>query len=166
MNDSAQPTPAPAGNFVWHGPDGFTIDTDRERLNFEAIYEFVSQSYWASGVSRERLARAIAYSIPFGAYEGERLVGFARVVTDRASFGYLADVFVVPNDRGRGISKALMTAVQRHPELQDLRRWLLGTRDAHGLYAQFGFAPLASPSIFMEIWEPSVYERLAREGRA
>jgi GNAT superfamily N-acetyltransferase len=149
----------------WQSPHGFEIDCALERLDFATIHGFLSESYWARGISRERLEKAIQNSLPFGAYDGARFVGFARMVTDCATFGYLADVFVLPTERGRGISKALIQAVRLHPELQDLRRSLLATRDAHGLYRQFGFVSLGAPEIFMEIWEPTVYERLERSGR-
>jgi len=126
------------------------ISTDPDRLDVDLIHHFLSEhSYWARGRPLEVMRRAIANSICFGAYQDGRQVGFARVVTDRATFAWLADVFVVEEERGRGVGKALLAAVMEHPELQGLRRMFLATRDAHGLYAQFGFQPLDDQSRFM-----------------
>jgi GNAT superfamily N-acetyltransferase len=108
-------------------------------------------------VPRATVERALRNCLPFGIFEGSRQVGVARVITDRATFAYLADVFIDEGSRGRGLSKWLMATIQNHPDLQGLRRFMLGTRDAHGLYAQFGFRPLAHPEIFMEIHHPDVY---------
>ena len=135
-----------------------TISTDRERMDVEVIHRYLSEeSYWAKGIPRELVERAIAHSLCFGAFDGEAQVGFARVITDYATFGYVADVFVLPSHRGRGIAKELMRAVRTHPELQSLRRWHLVTRDAHGLYAQFGFAPLDAPERHMAVAVPNAY---------
>ena len=126
------------------------VSCDRARIDVDAVHRFLSQeSYWANGVAREVVERSIEHSLPFGAFEGDALVGFARVITDRATFAYVADVFVLPSHRGRGVSKAIMAAIAAHPELQGLRRWHLVTRDAHGLYAQFGFEPLDAPERHM-----------------
>lgn len=131
------------------------VSCDRERIDVDAVHRFLAhESYWARGVAREVVERSIANSLPFGAFAkdengGERLVGFARVITDYATFAYLADVFVVPAHRGRGVARAIMAAVTAHPELQGLRRWHLVTRDAHSLYAQFGFEPLDAPERHM-----------------
>ena len=126
------------------------VSCDRNRIDVGAVHRFLSQeSYWADGVAREVVERSIDHSLPFGAYDGEALVGFARVITDRATFAYIADVFVLPSHRGRGVSKAIMAAIAAHPELQGLRRWHLVTRDAHALYAQFGFEPLDAPDRHM-----------------
>jgi GNAT superfamily N-acetyltransferase len=126
------------------------ITSDRGRMDVAAIHQFLSQdSYWAKGVPLEVVQRAIDHSLPFGAFDGEAQVGFARVITDCATFAYLADVYVLPSHRGRGIAKELMAAVLAHPELQSLRRWHLVTRDAHGLYAHFGFEPLDAPDRHM-----------------
>ena len=129
----------------------FEISTDRTRLDIDLIHGFLQNSYWAKGRRRTVVERSIRHSLCFGVYRGERQVAFARVVSDRAVFAYLMDVFVVPEFRGRGISKALMRAVVEHPDLQNLRVFLLATRDAHGLYAQFGFRPLAEPERWMAI---------------
>lgn len=127
------------------------ISTDRARLDVDLIHRFLSQdSYWAAGIPREVVERAIAHSLCFGAFDRGAQIGFARVITDYATFAYVADVFVLPSHRGRGISKAIMAAIRAHPELQRLRRWLLVTRDAHGLYEQFGFRSLAAPERHME----------------
>lgn len=137
---------------------GFTVSTDPSRLNVERIYHYLSRdSYWAADLPLEVLKRSIANSICFGVYEGDAQVGFARVITDRATFAYLGDVFVLPSHRGRGLSKFLMECVVSHPDLQGLRRFLLVTRDAHGVYAPFGFTPVADATGFMHIHRPDVY---------
>jgi GNAT superfamily N-acetyltransferase len=128
-----------------------TVSTDAARLDLEIIHGFLSRSYWAAGIPREVVERAVRHSLCFGAYQGERQIGFARVVTDRATFAYVSDVFVLPDGRGRGVGKQLMAAIMAHPELQGLRRFTLATRDAHGLYRQFGFGPPRHPERQMEI---------------
>jgi len=143
-------------------PRHYEISTDRSRLDVALIHDFLRSSYWAQGIPRAVVERSIQHSLCFGAFLGGRQVGFARVVSDFASFAYVADVFVVPEHRGRGISKLLMRAIIEHPDLQRLRRILLATRDAHGLYAQFGFEPLTHPEHFMTLHEPDVY----RDGNA
>ena len=136
------------------------VDTDRSRLDVALVHDFLCRSsYWAHGISLEVVRRSIDHSLCFGVYDQGVQVGFARLVTDRATFAYLADVFVVESHRGRGVGKLLMDAIVGHPEVQGLRRWLLGTRDAHGLYSQYGFRPLAAPERFMERHDPHVYER-------
>jgi GNAT superfamily N-acetyltransferase len=130
-------------------PADLDISTDPARLDLDLIYGFLSQSYWGQGRSRAVVERSIANSICFGAYTGGRQVAFGRVVTDRAIFGYLADVFVLPGFRGRGIAKALVRAVLEHPDLAGLKMIFLRTRDAHGLYAQFGFTAVARPEEMM-----------------
>ena len=133
----------------WHR-DGFTISTDHARLDLDAIYAFLSTSYWARGIPRDVMERSIAHALPFGIFEGERQVGFARVVSDHATVGYLGDVFVLEPWRGRGLSQWLMECVLAHPDLQGFRRWILLTSDAHGLYEKFGFTPIAAPDRWME----------------
>jgi GNAT superfamily N-acetyltransferase len=135
------------------------VTTDPARVDRDLAYEFLSQSYWSKGIPRHVFERAIANSLCFSLYEGDDQIGFARVVTDRATFAYLADVFVLPAHRGRGLAKLLMEAVVAHSDLQGLRRWVLATRDAHGLYARYGFTPLQAPERFMELWDPNVYQR-------
>ncbi len=125
------------------------ISTDRSQLDLDLIHELLSTSYWARGRPREVVERSIRNSICFGAYWRGRQVAFARVVTDRAVFAYLADVFVVPDQRGRGVAKALMRAVVDHRELQGLQIFLLRTRDAHRLYEPFGFGALQAPKEMM-----------------
>jgi GNAT superfamily N-acetyltransferase len=139
------------------GERAFTIDTDKARLQLETIHRFLSESYWAKGLPLDVLRRAIEGSLCFGVYDGDDQVGFARVISDYATFAYLADVFVLESHRGRGLAGRLMHAVVSHPQLQGLRRWVLATRDAHGLYVKFGFAPIAAPDRFMERHDPLVY---------
>lgn len=130
------------------------ISTDPARIDIGLVYGFLQTSYWAKGRRRSVVERSIRNSLCFGAYQAGQQVAFARVVSDRAVFAYLLDVFVVPEFRGRGISKALMRAVLEHPDLQDLRVFLLATSDAHGLYAKFGFRPLTEPDRWMAIYDP------------
>jgi GNAT superfamily N-acetyltransferase len=126
------------------------ITSDPSRMDVRAIHAFLSQeSYWAGGVAFDVVQRAVEHSLPFGAFDDGAQVGFARVITDRATFAYLADVYVLPTHRGRGIAQQLMSAIVAHPDLQSLRRWHLVTRDAHALYAQFGFEPLDAPERHM-----------------
>ena len=129
----------------------YDISTDPSRLQLDAIHAYLSRSYWSPGIPRDIVARAIAHSMCFGLYQGESQVGFARVVTDKASFAYLADVYVLEAHRGQGLSKRLVGAILAHPDLQGLRRFLLATADAHGLYAQFGFHALARAQNMMEL---------------
>jgi GNAT superfamily N-acetyltransferase len=129
------------------------ISTDKGRLDLDVIYDFLQTSYWAKGRARGVIERAIQNSLCFGVYVDGHQVAFARVVSDRAVFAYLMDVFVLPEFRGRGISKALMRVVLAHPELQNLRVFLLATADAHGLYTQFGFEPLTEPERWMAIYD-------------
>ena len=132
--------------------DGFTISTDPARLDLDLIDRTLStESYWAEGRSRDLTERAFAGSLPFGIYAADGAqVGWARVVTDRATFAYLADVWVLETHRGRGLSKFLVGAMLAHPDLQNLRRWTLFTKDAHGLYEQFGFTVITEPHKAME----------------
>jgi len=132
-------------------PEGLEISTDPARLDVDLIHDFLRTSYWAAGRRRSVVERSIRHSLCFGAYLGTRQVGFARVVTDHAVFAYLMDVFVVPDARGRGIAKMLMRTILDHADLQHLRMFLLGTRDAHGLYAQFGFRALPDVEMWMAI---------------
>jgi GNAT superfamily N-acetyltransferase len=137
----------------------FMISTSGERLNLDVIYEFLTNCYWAKGIPREVVARSIAHSLCFGVYDGGgSQVGFARVVSDFSTVAYLGDVFVLDSHRGRGLSKWLMECVMQHPALQNLRRWILLTRDAHGLYSRVGFTPLKAPERYMELHRPNVYD--------
>lgn len=135
----------------------YEISTEQSRLDVAMIHGFLQSSYWARNVPRSVVERSIQGSLCFGVFHGDQQVGFARVITDFATMAYLADVFVVPEHRGRGISKRLMRAILGHPKLQGLRRFFLATQDAHGLYAQFGFKPLANPEHFMTLRNPNVY---------
>ncbi|GAB4009458.1 GNAT family N-acetyltransferase [Spirosoma migulaei] len=130
----------------------YTISTDKTKLNLEVIHRYLSQeAYWCLNIPLEIVQQSIENSLCFGVYQGESQVGFARVVTDQATFGYLADVFVLPEHRGRGLSKQLIAFIMAYPQLQGLRRIMLVTRDAHGLYTQFGFTPIDSPENTMAI---------------
>lgn len=135
------------------------VTTDSAKIDRDLVYGFLSRSYWARGIPRDVFERAIANSLCFNLFDGEDQVGFARVATDRATFAYLADVFVLPTQRSRGLGKLLMETIVAHPDLQRLRRWVLVTRDAHGLYARYGFTPLAKVDGYMERWDPDVYQR-------
>ena len=138
--------------------DGFVISTDRSRLDLEAIQDFLAQdSYWARERTPEQTKTAIENSICFGVYDGSCQVGFARVVSDCATFAYLGDVYIIHKYRGRGLSKWLMETVVSHPDLQGLRRWVLATRDAHSLYEKFGFMELVHPERWMERPAPNAY---------
>jgi len=142
----------------------FFVSTDPAQLDVRLIHEFLSQrSYWAAGIPFEVVQKSIENSFCFGLYQQERQIGFARMVTDRATFAYLADVFVVESLRGQGLSKWLLECILGHSDLQGLRRMLLGTLDAHGLYRQFGFTPVATPERFMEIFCPEIYQAKSGE---
>ena len=135
----------------------FTISCDPAKLDHTVITRFLSASYWAAGIPAQTVAKSLAHSLCFGVFSQDRQIGFARVISDYATIAYLGDVFILEQYRGRGLSKWLMECIVSHPELQGLRRWLLATRDAHGLYAQFGFTALHSPQSFMERHDPDVY---------
>lgn len=137
----------------------YRLCTDRQRIDVVAVHAFLSRSYWAEGISMELVERSIANSLCFALLDGERQVGFARVVTDRATFAYLCDVYVLEEWRGRGLGKWLVEEVKAHPDLQGLRRFVLVTKDAHALYACLGFQTLANPAGFMEIAVPGIYKR-------
>lgn len=138
----------------------YTISTERARLDVEIIHDFLScHSYWAEGIPRALVERSIEHSLPFGVYHGTRQVGFARVISDYTTFAYIGDVFVIEEYRGRGLSKWLMEVIVEHRELQGLRRWILMTRDAHGLYEKVGFASSPTPERLMERYFADVYQR-------
>jgi len=140
--------------------DDYEITTDPARVDREAVHAFLAQSYWARDIPREVVDRSIDHSLPFSVWSPQAQVGFARVVSDRSTFAYVGDVFVLPEHRGRGLSVWLMQTIVAHPDLQGLRRWSLLTRDAHGLYEKVGFRPLAHPSRWMERHDPEAYARL------
>jgi len=139
--------------------DGAIVTTDPARVDLDVVHGFLTTSYWCAGIPRELVARAIANAIPFSVWVDGRQLGFARVVSDRATVAYLADVFVLPEARGRGLATWLMECVDEHPELQGLRRWILLTRDAHTLYTKTRWTALAKPDRWMERWDPDVYRR-------
>ncbi len=137
----------------------YVVSDDPALLDIAYVHAFLTESYWSPGIPREVVERGIANSLPFGLYDASGAqCGFARVITDRATYAYVADVFVGEAHRGRGLGRLLMRAMMTHPDLQGLRRWSLATRDAHGLYRQFGFSELAHPERFMEIAHPDLYK--------
>jgi GNAT superfamily N-acetyltransferase len=138
--------------------DEYLVSTDKRKLDIDVVHGFLCRSYWAEGIPREVVERSIEHSLPFGVYKGEQQIGFARVVTDYATFAYIGDVFILEEYRGLGLSKWLMHAVVEHPALQDLRRWMLLTRDAHGLYRKVGFTEPTTPERYMERVFPDVYK--------
>lgn len=128
-----------------------SVSTDKSKLDIPLIHKYISEdSYWAKGIPVEIVKRSIENSMCFGVYKGEKQVGFARIMSDKATFAYLADVFILPEHRKQGLSKKLMAEIVAHPDLQGLRKMLLATADAHGLYRQFGFNELEKPGNFME----------------
>jgi GNAT superfamily N-acetyltransferase len=131
--------------------EGFEISTDKSRLDIETIHDYLSrESYWAKNIPLELVQKSMEGSICFGIYHNNRQVGYARMITDAATFGYLADVFIIEAYRGKGLSKWLMETIINYPAFQPLRRWMLATRDAHGLYKQFGFTELDKPERIMQ----------------
>ncbi len=149
---------------------GFVITTDPAKIDVDATHEFLSQKgYWAEGVPREIVARSIENSLCFAIFDtsnpdGNKQIGFARAISDFATYAYLADVYVLEPYRGRGLSKWLMEVIMAHPKLQGLRRWNLVTRDAHGLYEQFGFTRTANPERYMELLKRDAYKKVESNG--
>jgi GNAT superfamily N-acetyltransferase len=141
--------------------DNWVISTDPARQDVDAIHAFLTRAYWCENIPREIVARAVTHSLCFGLFDGAAQVGLARVVTDYATFAYLCDVYVLESHRGRGLGKWLIECVMAHPQLQGLRRFNLATRDAHSLYAQFGFQPLRQPDVHMERHKPDIYKTTA-----
>ena len=137
----------------------FLISTDRSRLDLDIVHGFLTECYWAKGIPKEVVAPSIQHSLCFGMYHAEKQAGFARVISDYATYAYLGDVFVLEPYRGHSLGKWMMQCIMAHPCLQELRRWNLLTRDAHGLYAQFGFTPVKTPEQYMEIHDLEVYGR-------
>jgi GNAT superfamily N-acetyltransferase len=135
----------------------YEITCDKHRLDVTAIHRYLAQSYWSAGIPLAVVERAITNSLCFGVLLEEQQIGFARVITDAATFAYLADVYILPEHRGKGLSLRLMERIVQHPDLQGLRRMLLATRDAHSLYAKFGFKALGAPANIMERHDPDVY---------
>jgi N-acetylglutamate synthase-like GNAT family acetyltransferase len=141
----------------------YRISCDNKDIDTNKVYTFLSESYWAKGLPRTVFEKAINHSLCFSVLKSTNLqnevqIGFARMITDRATFAYLADVFILESERGQGLSKALMQTIMAHEDLQGLRRMMLATKDAHGLYEQFGFTKLIDIDIFMQLWNPAVYE--------
>ena len=138
--------------------DRFNISTEKEKMDIDLIHSFLTRSYWAEGISKEIVSRSIDGALCFGVFENDKQVGFARMITDRATFAYLADVFILEEYRGLGLSKWLMEVIMSHPDLQGLRRLMLATRDAHELYKKFGFTPLNNVDRWMHIHHPDIYK--------
>jgi GNAT superfamily N-acetyltransferase len=136
----------------------YTISTDKTRLDVDVIHGFLNASYWAAGRSVETIRTSIENSLAFGIYKADEQVGFARIITDYATFAWIADVFVLEVHRGRGLSKWLMDVIISHPSLQGFRRWVLATKDAHELYRRFGFTELTRPERWMERHDPKTQE--------
>ena len=138
--------------------DDCCISTDKSKLDLKAVHHFLAtQSYWCLNIPFEKVATAAANSLCFGLYCKDQQIGYARIITDYATVAYLGDVYVLPEFRGRGLSKWLLQTIMSYPELQGLRRWILATRDAHGLYQQFGWQPFANPEKWMEVHHKDVY---------
>ena len=155
-------TPQIDTGVIEHRRDEFVVSTDPAKLDFDSIHKFLTNCYWAKGIPRETVRRSIEHSLCFGIYHEDAgkgtQVGFARVISDFATVAYLGDVFVLEAYRGRGLSKWMMECITQHPSLQGLRRWILLTRDAHGLYSQFGFTAVKSPDRYMELHQADIYE--------
>jgi len=138
---------------------GFIASDDPDRIDYAALHGFLTNSYWARGISLELVEKSVRNSVSMGLYADHRMIGFARAVTDYATFAYLGDVFVLEAWRGRGLGLFVSRCVVEHPRLQGLRRWILSTHDAHGVYAKLGFGPLADPSGIMTVHDPDIYRR-------
>lgn len=138
----------------------YRITTDPSPIDLQAVHAYLAGAYWSEEIPQDIVARAIESSLCFSLLDGDRQIGFARVVTDRATFAYLCDVYVLEEYRGKGLGKWLIGEVMSHPDLQGLRRFILLTRDAHGLYSQFGFTPLGNPDSYMEIARPGIYKKV------
>ena len=136
----------------------FTLSTDKSKLDPSVIHAFLTESYWSNGCSMDNVLRRIENAVCVGVYANDKQIGFARVITDKATFAYIADVFILESHRGQGLSKQLIAFILAQPDLQNLRRWTLATRDAHGLYQQFGFVPFGHPELWMEIMNPNAYK--------
>jgi GNAT superfamily N-acetyltransferase len=143
--------------------ENYVISTDNSKIDVDTIYQYLSKdSYWAKGIPKDVVEKSIRNSLCFGVYFDDEQIGFARLVTDKATFAYLADVFILPAHRGKGLSKFLMQTIHAHPELQNLRRWWLGTKDAHSLYEQFGWTRINDEVAkrFMQKHNPDVYKNV------
>src|ERR1700722_132433 len=143
--------------------DDYTISSDKSRLDLPFIHRFLStQAYWCLNIPMDTVRRSVENSLCFGVYLGEQQVGFARIISDYATIAYLGDVFVIAEHRGKGLSKRLVAEIMSHPDLPGLRRWILLTGDAHGLYQQFGWKPISHPDLYMEIATPNIYAPVSR----
>lgn len=140
----------------WHRAE-YVVTCDRMKADLNVIADFLGESYWARGIPFALVRRSVEHSLNFILLRADEQVGFARVITDFATIGYLGDVFVLSQHRGKGLGKWLVECVMSHPELQGFRRWILATLDAHDLYKEFGFTPLSKPEVFMERFNPNVY---------
>ena len=140
--------------------DKYSITTDKTKLDIKAIHDFLSHSYWAENIPVETVQRSIEGSLCFGVFDGEKQVGFARLITDKATFAYLADVFILEPYRGRGLCKWMMEVIMTYSELHGMRRILLATRDAHDLYKQYGFSVVTDTDRWMQIHNPEIYKKL------
>ncbi len=138
---------------------GYRISSNINDMDIISIHSYLTTTYWAAGVPVETIKRAVENSLCFGVFCGEQQVGFARLITDTATFAYLADVYILDSHRGKGLSKWMMQEILNHPQLQGLRRIVLATKDAHSLYEKFGFKELSNPQKFMELWTPDVYNK-------
>jgi len=141
----------------------YRITEDKTEMDVDAIHHYLSRSYWAENIPKTVVAKAIENSLCFGVLfldeqQNEQQIGFARLITDSATFAYLADVYILTEHRGNGLSKKMMQCIVKHPQLQGLRRIMLATKDAHGLYQQFGFEPLTEQQMFMQVWTPNAYQ--------
>jgi N-acetylglutamate synthase-like GNAT family acetyltransferase len=144
-------------------PEGYTISDDPALLDLDVVHAFIAnESYWAKGIPKALVERTIANSLCWGVYFEGKQIGFARVISDKATFAYLCDVFIAAGHRGKGLSKALVATILAHPDLQNLRRWMLVTADAQKLYEQFGFRIVSQPERHMEIHQPGIYEKRDR----
>jgi N-acetylglutamate synthase-like GNAT family acetyltransferase len=139
--------------------ENLTISTNPTKLDFDFIHKCLNESYWAKGIPLEVVKKSVTNSIPYGVYEKDKQIGFARLITDKATFAYLADVLITADYRGNGFSKWLMECIMKNPEIQDIRLFLLATQDAHTLYQKYGFMPVAEPKRFMEIFKPNIYQQ-------
>ena len=140
--------------------DDYILSTDKTKIDINTVHQFLSHSHWAEGISIELVKQSIENSLCFGIYHLKKQIGFARVISDLTTFAYLADVFIIPEERGKGLSKWLMQMIIEHPHLQGLRRFTLATRDAHELYAQFGFTSFDKPERWMQKHNPDVYKKV------
>ena len=143
--------------------DNYLISTDNSKLDINSIHNYLTNSYWAAGIPLDTVNRSIENSTCFGDYDDDKLVGFARVISDKATIAYLGDVFILETHRGKGLSKWLMECIMKHPELQGFRRWILLTRDAHELYRKYGFKDIERPDRYMEIVSPNVYKKTSTD---